>query len=203
VNLIDKYEDESFIEKRKKHIHKIKNHIHYLTGVLNEFLILTRIEESRLQIKMEEFSLYNLLHEIHEDFNHTKKAGQTVNLYCLDPENFFVNSDKVCLRHILNNLISNAIKFSGDEAVVDITLSSDSGNYIISISDNGIGIPEEEQKFIFDIFYRATNVLNIPGTGLGLNIVKKYLDAIHGQIEFKSKEGEGTHITIKLPKDGH
>ena len=72
----------------------------------------------------------------------------------------------------------------------------------ISVADDGIGIPESEQKFIFDIFYRGSNVLNIQGTGLGLNIVKKYLDVLQGSISFKSKEKEGTQFTIKLPKHG-
>jgi two-component system sensor histidine kinase ArlS len=70
---------------------------------------------------------------------------------------------------------------------------------VIDVVDNGIGIPEEEQKFIFDIFYRASNVLNIQGTGLGLNIVRKYLDVISGTLVFKSRENEGTHLRIKLP----
>ncbi len=200
INLIDKYESEETLEKRKRHISKIKNNIHYLNGVLNEFLVLTRIEESRFALKLEEFSLYHLLHDITEDFNHIKKQGQQLSFICTQPDNYSIRSDKACLRHIMNNLISNSIKFSDEQSTITIKLSEDKSNIIVLIADNGIGIPEEEQKFIFDIFYRATNVLNIPGTGLGLNIVKKYLDAIHGQIIFDSKEGKGTQLTIKLPK---
>lgn len=200
VNLIDKYESDETLDKRKRHINKIKNNIHYLNGVLNEFLVLTRIEESRFELKLEEFSLHHLLHEIIEDFNHIKKTGQTLNFICSDPDKFTVRSDKACIRHIMNNLISNAIKFSKESDSIDVHLIDNTDHVMIKIIDYGIGIPEEEQKFIFDIFYRATNVLNIPGTGLGLNIVKKYLDAIHGKIIFESREGEGTRITIKLPK---
>ncbi len=199
INLIDKYEDIESVEKRKKHILKIKNNIHYLNGVLNEFLVLTRIEESRFEIKMERFSLFHLLHDILEDFNQIKKPGQKLSFICNDPEHSEIYSDKTCLRHIMNNLISNAIKFSDEYSIITVQLNQDGSNYILKIIDTGIGIPEEEQKFIFDIFYRASNVLNIAGTGLGLNIVKKYLDAIQGKIQFESKEGKGTQITITLP----
>lgn len=203
LNLIDKYESAELIEKRKKHISKIKNNIHYLNGVLNEFLVLTRIEESRFELKLESFSLHELLQDIVDDFNHTKKQGQLLVYQHLPAELCTVYSDKTCLRHILNNIISNAIKFSDEHAHIHIDLGENTTHHVMTITDQGIGIPDEEQKFIFDIFYRATNVLNIPGTGLGLNIVKKYLDAIHGQIQFESKEGQGTKVTIKIPKHEH
>jgi two-component system, LuxR family, sensor kinase FixL len=200
LNLIEKYEDNTLLEKRKRHIFKIKNNIHYLNGVLNEFLILTRLEETAFQLKLEEFSLHALLTEITEDFIQLKKPGQSIHLICSTDEPFMIRSDKTCLKHIMNNLISNAIKFSDEKSKIDITLNQKDDKFVIIVADNGIGIPEDEQKFIFDIFYRASNVLNVQGTGLGLNIVKKYLDAIKGEILFESKEGKGTKITIQLPK---
>jgi PAS domain S-box-containing protein len=198
INLIDKYQNDESIDKRNRHIQKIKNNIHYLNGVLNEFLILTRIEESRLEIRMEEFSLHELLAEVIEDFEQIKKPGQLINFISTE-ESTLIYSDKTCLRHIMNNLIANAIKFSGESSSIHIRLDKKENSYQLVIADTGIGIPEEELKFIFDIFYRATNVLNIPGTGLGLNIVKKYLDAIHGSIQIESFAGKGTTITITLP----
>jgi signal transduction histidine kinase len=167
---------------------------------LNEFLILTRLEETAFQLKLEEFSLHALLTEITEDFIQLKKPGQSIHLICSTDEPFMIRSDKTCLKHIMNNLISNAIKFSDEKSKIDITLNQKDDKFVIIVADNGIGIPEDEQKFIFDIFYRASNVLNVQGTGLGLNIVKKYLDAIKGEILFESKEGKGTKITIQLPK---
>ncbi|MBK8243768.1 MAG: PAS domain-containing sensor histidine kinase [Saprospiraceae bacterium] len=199
INLIDKYEDLETLEKRKKHIGKIKNNIHYLNGILNEFLNLTRIEEGRYEIKLEYFSLSELLQDIIDDFEFIKKNNQILNLNFDKLLKFNMNSDKTCIRHILNNLITNAIKYSSEGAIIDINLDEEKDHYIIDVVDHGIGIPEKEQKFIYDIFYRGSNVLNIQGTGLGLNIVKKYLEAIHGNLSFHSKENIGTSFHVKIP----
>ena len=199
INLIDKYEDLETLEKRKKHISKIKNNIHYLNGILNEFLNLTRIEEGRYEIKLEYFSLSELLQDIIDDFDFIKKNNQILNLNYNKILEFNMNSDKTCIRHILNNLITNAIKYSSEGAIIDINLNEEKDHYIIDVVDHGIGIPEKEQKFIYDIFYRGSNVLNIQGTGLGLNIVKKYLEAIHGNLSFHSKENIGTSFHVKIP----
>ena len=72
-------------------------------------------------------------------------------------------------------------------------------NIEFSISDNGIGIPDEDQKHLFDRFFRASNVINIEGTGLGLNIVKKYVEILNGEISFASKLYEGTTFNVKIP----
>lgn len=199
INLIDKYEDLETLEKRKKHIGKIKNNIHYLNGILNEFLNLTRIEEGRYEIKLEYFSLSELLQDIIDDFDFIKKNNQILNLNYNKILEFNMNSDKTCIRHILNNLITNAIKYSSEGAIININLNEEKDHYIIDVVDHGIGIPEKEQKFIYDIFYRGSNVLNIQGTGLGLNIVKKYLEAIHGNLSFHSKENIGTSFHVKIP----
>ena len=199
INLIDKYENLETLEKRKKHISKIKNNIHYLNGILNEFLNLTRIEEGRYEIKLEYFSLSELLQDIIDDFDIIKKNNQILNLNYNKILEFNMNSDKTCIRHILNNLITNAIKYSSEGAIIDINLNEEKDHYIIDVVDQGIGIPEKEQKFIYDIFYRGSNVLNIQGTGLGLNIVKKYLEAIHGNLSFHSKENIGTSFHVKIP----
>ncbi|MBK9108437.1 MAG: HAMP domain-containing histidine kinase [Saprospiraceae bacterium] len=199
LSLIDKYHQESQLEQRNRHIQKIKSNIHYLNGILNEFLSLTRIEEGKFLLKLEDFSLREFIQELIEDFNYLKKADQILIFSSKIEENdYIIHSDKACIRHIMSNLISNAIKYSGDNAEIKVFLSKEGSYYKIDVQDNGIGIPLEEQKFIFDIFYRASNVLNIQGTGLGLNIVRKYLDSIGGTLQFESSENKGTLITIRL-----
>ena len=133
------------------------------------------------------------------DFEFIKKNNQILNLNFDKLLKFNMNSDKTCIRHILNNLITNAIKYSSEGAIIDINLNEEKDHYIIDVVDHGIGIPEKEQKFIYDIFYRGSNVLNIQGTGLGVNIVKKYLEAIHGNLSFHSKENIGTSFHVKIP----
>lgn len=202
INLIEHYDSAETRAKKINHLAKIKNNIHYLNGILNEFLTLTRIEEGKFNIKLESIYLIHLVQEITEEFNLLKKPEQTIRMnYETSPE-YQILTDQNCVRHIINNLIANAVKYSGDSSKIEINIRDTDLHTEISVADDGIGIPESEQKFIFDIFYRGSNVLNIQGTGLGLNIVKKYLDVLQGSISFKSKENEGTQFTIKLPKHG-
>src|SRR5690606_35005923 len=118
------------------------------------------------------------------------KTGQTLD---------FVNKgdaiawlDKQMIRNILLNLISNAIKFSPENTSIKLKSEIDSNTVSIEVSDSGMGIPKEEQEHLFERFFRAKNATNIQGTGLGLNIVVKYLESMNGTIEFKSELGEGT-----------
>ncbi len=203
LSLIDRYEAAENIEQRKKHILKIKNNINYLNGILNEFLGLTRIEEGQVELKYEQFNLNDFLTELIEDFELIKKPGQTLELLSTPEDaSFDIVTDKTCIKHVLNNLLSNAIKYSGDHSQIRVMLIEIQDSIQIEVHDNGIGIPKEDQKYIFDLFYRASNVLNIQGTGLGLSIVKKYLETIQGEMEFESSESTGTTIRIKLPKYG-
>lgn len=114
--------------------------------------------------------------------------------------NCYFESDEKILKNILLNLLSNGLKYSGDDGLVTIDLKEEDNCLLISVSDNGIGIPDHEQDNMFERFYRAENVSNIQGTGLGLNIVKKYVELLEGQISFESKLGEGTTFFIELPK---
>lgn len=200
ISLIQKYDTPDLLEKRNVHIEKIKKNIHYLSGILNEFLIVTRIEEGKFELKLSEFSLTETIQEIIEDFSVLKKPDQKIHFKHDPGIDFTIESDPSCLKHIINNIVSNAIKYSNAGSTIQVQLDKIQNQYRIKVEDEGIGIPEEEMKFIFDIFFRGTNVLNIQGTGLGLNIVKKYLDNIQGQIKFEHRKPNGTIVTIILPE---
>jgi len=97
------------------------------------------------------------------------------------------------------NLISNAIKYSGPDSLIEIFTKINGSYLTIIISDNGIGIPKEDQKHLFEAFFRAHNTGNIPGTGLGLNIVTRYTALMNGKVRCKSQVNKGTTFTITLP----
>jgi signal transduction histidine kinase len=107
--------------------------------------------------------------------------------------------DKKAYRTIIQNLISNAIKYSPEGGRIHIELQTNQQQLLLSISDEGLGIPEEDQRHLFERFYRASNASNIQGTGLGLNIIKKYIELLGGQISFKSTLGKGTSFYISIP----
>jgi signal transduction histidine kinase len=103
------------------------------------------------------------------------------------------------LKNILINLLSNAAKFSQEDSPIDISVKSGTELITLMVRDHGIGISEKDQEHLFNMFYRASNVTNIQGTGLGLHIVKRYLDLMNGTVNLHSKLGKGTSITITFP----
>ena len=108
-------------------------------------------------------------------------------------------SDVRILRNILFNLISNASKYSDSDKKIYIKCSRQENEITFQIRDEGIGIPEEDFKHLFDRFFRASNAGNAQGTGLGLNIVKRYADLLGGNTSFESKYGKGSTFSIALP----
>jgi signal transduction histidine kinase len=109
-------------------------------------------------------------------------------------------TDPNILKNILFNLVSNAIKYTKQNGIITLKLYDDDQNLHLVVSDNGIGIPQKDQKHLFDRFFRAENASNLEGTGLGLFIVKKYSELLHGDISFTSTESTGTTFTLILPK---
>ena len=144
-----------------------------------------------------EFNLKEMITETLAEVKVVLKPGQKFNFKYEGEEK--INADKKLLRNILINLISNAAKFSEEDSPITISAKSDSEKNIITVADKGIGISQKDQEHLFTMFYRASNVTNIQGTGLGLHIVKRYLDLINGTVNLQSTLGKGTSITITFP----
>ena len=196
ASIILKYNKEEEQSNREKHIAKIKNAVNHLTGLLNDFLSLSKLEEGRVNIMVESFPLAELLEEIAEDLSGIKKNGQELRFDHL--MNIDLNTDRNILKNILFNIVSNAVKYSEEDIQIRVTDHND--KISIAVIDKGIGIPGEDQKHLFTRFFRATNVGNIQGTGLGLNIVKRYCELLSASIDINSEFGEGTTVEITIPK---
>lgn len=198
ANLIAKYTESNQQEQREKHVHRIKNSVQNLTNILNDFLSLEKLESGAITLKIESFDLREFLNEIRGEFEHGLKKGQQIHLD-IHSKIQEVTSDPHILKNIIINLVSNAIKYSGEDAPIAVVATSTDTQIILSIEDKGIGIPKSEQKNLFGRFYRANNVTNIQGTGLGLNIVRRYVDLIDGNITFTSEEGKGSKFVVTFP----
>ncbi|MCI5059134.1 MAG: HAMP domain-containing histidine kinase, partial [Flavobacteriales bacterium] len=194
-----KYKLSDQIDKREKHLNRIQSSVKNLTSILNDFLSLSRLEEGRIQLNIADVNIEELVKDLIDELQELRKEGQSFDFKCRI-KNKIVRSDENVMRNVFNNLISNAIKYSPENSLIKINCEDENGDYLISVSDQGIGIPEDEQMHLFDRFFRAQNVTNIQGTGLGLNIVKRYVNLLKGEISFTSKENEGTTFYIKLPK---
>ncbi len=185
-------------EKCPKNIERIKNSVNHLTSVLNEFLSLSKLEMNNIKAAPISFVFDEFAQQLIENLRPILKQGQNIQYEGIGKSES-VYLDRAFLNHTLINLLSNAIKYSKEHQVIFFTTKINQTNLTISIKDNGIGIPEQDQKHLFGRFFRAHNVENIQGTGLGLNIVKKYVDLMGGTITFSSKLGKGATFTIQIP----
>ncbi len=198
ASLIAKYPKGDMNEKRLKHVNRIKSSVSHLNGILEDFLSLDKLEEGGIQCEPEEFNLQELLEEVVSTLEEIIKPGQNLEFKC-DGKPCVLRTDKKLVRNILYNLTSNALKYSPENKPVAISTQLKKEYVLIEISDEGIGIPVEEHEHLFTRFFRASNTQGYQGTGLGLNIVKKYVDLLGGEISFESGRGEGTTFRVKFP----
>jgi PAS domain S-box-containing protein len=197
ISLVSKYNHDPVNDKIERHVQRIKSAVTNMTLILNDFLSAEKLDEGKVIMRTEDVSLEQLAQEVTGEINGILKPGQT--LICRHEGHLSAPLDKQMLRNILLNLLSNAIKFSAENKKISLSTMITDVEVNIVVSDEGIGIPKEEQEYLFERFFRAKNVTNIQGTGLGLNIVGKYLETMKGQIEFKSELGKGTTFNIKIP----
>ncbi|TXD51994.1 MULTISPECIES: PAS domain S-box protein [unclassified Polaribacter] len=185
--------------KREKYVAQIKKNVKQLVVILNDFLSLSKLEEGRVIAHMQLFDFVALSKTLIEEVSITKKIGKNI-LFSSPSEPVFLNLDPKLVRHILMNLVSNAIKYSPKNTDINIKIAESDLFVSLEVKDQGIGIPEQEQGKLFERFFRAKNAQNIEGTGLGLHIVKQYVDLMAGTIDFKSTPDKGTTFLIKWPK---
>lgn len=196
ADLIAMYNDRAEPEKIKRHTERIKHSVQNLSSILGDFLSLGKLEEGRIVASIATVHLPNLVEEVREELKYQTKTGQTVIAQHTGEPEF--ESDGHLLKNILINLISNAIKYSPEHSDIVINSLIERGKATIHVQDHGIGITAEEQEQLFSKFFRASNVGTEKGTGLGLFIVKNYVDILGGTISCASEAGKGSQFTIQL-----
>ncbi len=197
VDLISRYTDAEQQEKRNKHIGRIRNSVQNMINILNDFLSLEKLDSGVTKINTTSFSFESLMEEIYETVDLLLKKNQQFIKEV--PELGMIKSDPHIIKNVLLNLLSNAIKYSNEGKNIWLSVIDHEKALEINVRDEGIGIPESDQKNMFDRFHRAANATNIQGTGLGLNISRRYMDLLQGTIDFTSEEGKGSNFIIKFP----
>jgi PAS domain S-box-containing protein len=183
--------------QRERHIGKIKEAVKHLNDLLEDFLSLGKLDEGKVGTSITEFDLQKVIEETSEEINGLLKEGQKIDYE--HEGNKLIESDKKMLRNILINLISNAIKFSEPATQITVKSSIEGDKANIVVRDQGIGISHEDNTHLFSSFFRGKNAQNIQGTGLGLHIVKRYIDLLHGNVSLESALNQGTTVTISIP----
>jgi signal transduction histidine kinase len=192
ATLIEKYTKEEDQPKRTQHINRIKSSVNHLTEILEEFLSVGKLEDGKLEIHPSSFSIREFLNDILSDFS---SYNQSIRIELA--EDFTCYQDSSILRKVIFNGLSNALKFSQKEVKLHVIRQENTVE--LSIIDQGIGISDEDQKHLFERFFRGGNATVIQGTGLGLHLVDRYMRLLGGKVQIKSELNKGTALLIQFP----
>ena len=195
ASLIDKYTSRQDTVNVEKHTLKIKNAINNLTTILNDFLSLEKLEAGKIQPNVGWFDMISFAEEIVEEMQLISKQNQLI-VYEHTGTSAKIYLDHNLLKNCIINLISNAIKYSGEDTMIQFNTILKENELIVEVKDNGIGIPEVDEVNLFEPFFRAHNTGDIPGTGLGLNIVKRYVGLMNGTVACETEQDKGTTFTL-------
>jgi len=198
-SLIEKYALPFDNKNITKHVGKIKNAVGNLTNILNDFLSLERLEAGKVESAYTKFNLVKLAEEVTEEMQLIAKQNQHI-IYQHTGLESEVTLDQNLLKNCMFNLISNAIKYSGENTFIEFNTEINDTQCLVIVKDNGIGIPQPDQKHLFQPFFRANNTGHIPGTGLGLNIVLRYATLMEGMLHFESSVNKETTFTLSFKK---
>ncbi|MER3318294.1 MAG: PAS domain-containing sensor histidine kinase [Allomuricauda sp.] len=198
TSLLTKYTETDQQDKRDKHISTIKSKVKYLDNILTDFLSIERLELGKVNYSMSSFPLSKLINEVVYDSNTLLKEGQRIR-YPDNIDGIMVEFDEKIMGLALSNLMHNAIKYSPEDTDIELNVFPEKDQLRIDIIDQGFGIPPEDQPFIFDRYFRASNVLTFQGTGIGLNIVRQHMHNLNANVTFKSELGRGSTFTLYIP----
>jgi signal transduction histidine kinase len=198
ATLTSKYVRTEDKDKRERHLKKIRDSVSHLNNLLEDFLSLGKLEEGKVLVNISSFAVKEFIDDIIEEMKVIQKKGQQIICQYEGEESF--TTDKRLLKNILINLFSNALKFSDEDRSVWINIDNKNDLLHVLIRDEGMGIPGEDLDHLFTTFFRGKNATNIEGTGLGLPIVKRYIDLLNGTVSLNSELEKGTTVDFTLPK---
>lgn len=201
ASLLSKYTGAGDQDKRDKHINRIKDSVKHLNDILEDFLSLGKLDEGKVTASFGAVHLQELIRDTLEEMKGLLKRGQEFTYEHTGATG--VHSDKKLLRNILINLVTNAIKFSDENLPISVKSAVGDQTATVAVADKGIGIATADLEHLFSSFFRGKNAINIQGTGLGLHIVKRYLDLLGGDVRISSRLNEGTEISFIIPVNHH
>jgi PAS domain S-box-containing protein len=184
--------------KRLRNLHRIQDAVRNMVQLLDDILTINRAEAKELAFNPQPLELENLCQHLIEEMRLNSGKTNLLKFTCTGKEKLVCLDEKL-VRSILSNLLSNAIKYSPNGETVDLTLEFQCDRVLLQVTDQGIGIAEIDQQQLFEPFHRGKNVHTIPGTGLGLVVVKKCVDLHQGSIDITSSIGHGTTCIVSLP----
>jgi len=198
VDLLQNFNDKLTPAKRIDLLSRIASGANRLKAIVENVLVLSRADAGKLEAIKAPVNLKALFTDIVEEAEVGDQARHAFMLRCFGERQIYSTDNKL-LQHIVSNFLSNAIRYSPEGSAIQLHLHLEEKQFWFEISDEGIGIPEQDQPHLFEPFYRATNVGEISGTGLGLDIVKRYTELLGGSIQLVSSSPSGTCFRVVVP----
>lgn len=198
VDILDRYWDRLSTAERLERHQQIRNAARQMSQMVDSVLVLNRQDSSKFPVVAVPLDVATFSSNTAAEVHTVWGKGHDFHL-SISPDCGTIISDETLYRRLLENLLTNAFRFTPPGKSVSLTIYRTTDNLLIEVKDSGIGIPKEEQQFIFDAFYRSSNVDARNGLGLGLSIVSEALQQLNGCISLVSMEGEGTTFRVELP----
>ena len=189
----------NFNEKADLFLNKTLNQVERLNHLIEDLLDMSRVESGKLEFNIEPFDLKDMLVEIIDTFNYSSQSHKIE--HNMGENSVMLKGDSQRIEQVITNLLSNAIKYSPHANKVKVKLEDRDNCIVVKVRDYGIGLSEQQQKNLFERFYRAENSKGINGLGIGLYISKQIIDRHNGEIGVLSNDGKGSEFYISLPKE--
>jgi signal transduction histidine kinase len=199
VQILERYFERLSSEERASHLTEIRRGAGRLAELVEEVLFLGKAEAGHIPLELRPFDLAAVLEKLTAEVTTALGADRVIHL-CIDRAARRALLDLRLITHIFTNLLGNALKYSTLDTEVNVAVRRDGDDLLLEIEDHGIGIPAADQRRLFQVFQRASNVGAISGSGLGLAIVKRCIDVHGGTIALESEVGQGTRVTVRLPQ---
>jgi signal transduction histidine kinase len=198
AEILEDYFEQLEPAERQEHLQSIRKNTRRMAGLMEEVLLIGSLEAGRMEFKPSRLELPAFVGKLVDEVGAATHRRCPIE-WSLDGAPARFEADERLLGHILTNLLTNAVKYSEPGQLVRLEAGCAGPELVCTIRDEGIGIAEADQEWLFRAFHRGQNVGGRPGTGLGLVIVKRCVDLHGGTIDVRSKLGEGTTVTVKLP----
>jgi len=198
LELLENYGDKLTDEKKAHYLRQASSSARYMVDLLQDVILMGKFNVGKVKSNPMPLNIKKLNQAIIEEIKLTLSDKHLFS-YSVEGRIKKIKLDEDLYRCVLSNLLSNAVKYSPQGGKIDFRFSFNKSSLILEISDTGIGIPEEDREMLYEMFHRGSNIKNIPGTGLGMSIIKRSIDMMGGTISFKTALGEGSEFTVTIP----
>ena len=199
AEMLQKYGARLDDKQRGEHLGRIQEAAMRLNGMLEDILVIGRVEAGRYVCTPKEFDLIHFCEQSVKEMTINDRSSHKIDFWHDGIIQLPIFHDPDVLHRVIDNLLSNAIKYSPSNTQVTMRVKLEDTNILLEVSDQGIGIPDRDIKYLFQPFQRGSNATDIPGTGIGLTIIQKSVELMKGTVALKSTEGQGTTFMVRFP----